>query len=115
MDPHYDWLISSAHDDWVQQWYQWTAVLGLAALFVLFLLAAKWVPKLFASLPSLSAFLILAMFFVLFVLGLVYSHDDKVVRIYILFGAIGIMSAARWAARMFYPDEWKAIENLRWW
>ena len=103
-------------DDWYQQWYQWAVVLGLAALCVLFLVAAKWVPTLFASLPSLSAFLILAIFFLLFVLGLVYSHDDTVVgRIYILFGAIGIMSAARWVARIFYPEEWKAIENQRWW
>jgi hypothetical protein len=101
--------------DWYQVGYQWAVVLGLAALFVLFLLAAKWVPKLFASLPSLSGFLVIALWVVLVVLGRVYEGEDTIVRIYILFGAIGMMSAARWAARMFYPDEWKAIENMRWW
>jgi hypothetical protein len=44
-------------------------------------------------------FLVWVLWFVLFVLGLIYEGEDVIVRIYILFGAIGIISAARWCAR----------------
>jgi hypothetical protein len=52
----------SPHDDWVQQWYQWAVFLGLAALCVLFLVAAKWALRCIASLhPELRGFLALAL------------------------------------------------------
>jgi hypothetical protein len=44
------------------------------------------------------------------VLGLAYENEDIIRRIYILFGAIGIIHVARWFARALWPEEWKALE-----
>jgi hypothetical protein len=103
-----------AHAEWLEIWRQWAIVIGLAVICVLFFVASKWVLRCIASLhPDLRGFLALALWFALFVLGL-FALEDRhyvAVRIYILFGAIGIMSVARWAARLLWPEEWNLVEN----
>jgi len=76
----------------------------------------SWIIRRIAALhPAMQGFLAFCLWNVLFVLGLLAleNHHYTVVRFWIAAGAIGIMSVARGAARLFWPEEWNLIEKQK--